>query len=270
MSKLIAATGATSTASEPRIGFETQGGGQWTEWDRYITLDGKRAFHIGNICGTCAFIFERLEAANDKVSPKELSDRLRQGLTQIDDDVVRTATSVLSAGSYHALLVKCVPRLVFPSQTGDYFFDEQLALWGLDGFWGVPHYTNAEYYRTGLAKMGNGRGLFEFVIPMFPKNYLRADTIHSYKDAFAHEALPTALAVSILDVKGPADWKGNPELTEHWCLSHYLFDGHHKVYAAAELGVPVSILSFLAPEKGVASGEQVAQTIETLKRDDWR
>jgi hypothetical protein len=270
MSRLIAATEATSASTEPRIGFATQGGGQWAEWDRYITLDGKRAFHIGNVCGTCAFVFERLEGANDKVSPKELSERLRRGLTQIDDEVVRTATGVLPAGRYDALLLRCVPRLVLPSKQGDYFFDEQVALWGIDGFWGVPHYTKAEYYRTGLARMGNGRGLFEFVVPMFPKSFLRADTITSYKDVFSHGVLPTALAVSILDVKQPADWNGNPEVTEHWCLSHYLLDGHHKVYAAAELGAPVSLLSFLASEKGVSSREQVAEAIETLKKDGWQ
>jgi len=266
MSKLIAATEATSTATESRVGFATEGSAQWAKWDRYITLDGKRAFHIGNVCETCAFVFERLEGANEKVSPKELSERLRCGLRQIDDELVRTATSVLPAGRYDALLLRCVPRLVIPSKAGDYFFEEQVALWGVDGFWGVPHYTKAEYYRTGPTKMGNGRGLFEFVVPMFPTNYLRADTISSYKNTLSHEVLPTALAVSILDVKQPATWNGNPDVTEHWCLSHYLLDGHHKVYAAAEQGAPVSILSFLASEKGVSSREQVADAIETLKR----
>jgi hypothetical protein len=265
MSKLIASTEAISVATEPRVGFATQGSGPWANWDRYITLDGKRAFHIGNLCGTCAFVFERLNGANDKVSPEELSERLRCGLTGIDDEVVKTATSVLPAGRYDALLVKCVPRLVVPSKGWDYFFDEQLALWGVDGFWGVPHYTKAEYYRTAVARMGNGRGLFEFVVPMFPKNYLLADAVSSYKNAFSQAVLPTALAVSILDVKQPADWNGNPDVTEHWCLAHYLLDGHHKTCAAAELGMPVSILSFLASEKGVSSREQVAEAIETLR-----
>src|SRR6185312_11885880 len=120
-----------------------------------------------------------------------------------------------------------------------------------------------------LAKMGNGRGLFEFIIPMFPKNYLRAETLSSYRNRFTDSVPPTALAVSILDVKQPANWNGNPNLTEHWCLSHYLLDGHHKIYAAAELGMPVSILSFLALQEGVSSQEQVAQVIGTLKTDGW-
>jgi hypothetical protein len=265
MSKLIATTQALSTATETRIGFATEGGGHWPEWDRYITLDEQKAFHIGNVCGTCEFVFERLEGANDKVSPMELSERFRRGLKQIDADIVHTATSVLPAGKYDALLLECIPRLVVPSKAGDYFFEEQIALWGVNSFWGMPYYTKAEYYRTGLLQMSEGRALFEFVIPMFPRNHLHAETISSYKDAFSQGVFPTALAISILDVKQPADWTDNPEITEHWCLSHYLLDGHHKVCAAAELGTPVSILSFLAQEKGVSSKEQVAEAIETLR-----
>lgn len=265
MSKLIAATQTLSTATETRIGFASQGNSHWAEWDRYITLDGQRAFHIGNVCGTCEFIFERLEGANDKVSPVELSERFRHGLKHIDAEIMRTVTSVLPAGTYDALLLECIPRLVVPSKAGDYFFEEQIALWGVDGFWGMPHYTKAEYYRTGLLQMPKGRALFEFVIPMFPKNYLHAETISSYKDAFSQGVVPTALAISILDVKQPADWADNLDITEHWCLSHYLLDGHHKVCAAAELGTTVSILSFLASEKGVSAKEQVAEAIETLR-----
>jgi hypothetical protein len=264
MGKLIAMTKAASTATEPRIAFATEGGGQWAEWDRFITLDGKKAYHIGNICETCTFFFERLEGANDRVSPAELSERLRRGLTRIDDDVVRTATAVLPKGKYRALLLRCLPRVVIPSKEGDYFFEEQVALWGIDGFWGVPHYTKVEYYRTPVLRMSNHRGLFEFLVPMFPKNYLRAEAINLYKDALSQGDLPTALAVSVLDVKQPSFWDGNPDVNEHWCLSHYLLDGHHKMYAASELGVPVSILSFLAYEKGVSTKEQMAEAIETL------
>jgi hypothetical protein len=67
-------------------------------------------------------------------------------------------------------------------------------------------------------------------------------------------------------VKQPSDWAGYPDITEHWCLSHYLLDGHHKLNAAAERGTPVSILSFLAVDKGVSTREQVAEAIETLRR----
>jgi hypothetical protein len=264
MSSLLAVAAATSTSAESRIGFVTEGGGSWPVWDRFITLDGKKAYHIGNICGTCEFFFERLEGANDKVSPAELSKILKGGITQLDDDIVHKVTAALPIGEYSAMLVECVPRRVMPSEPGDYFREEQVALWGGNSFWGLPHYTKTEYYRTDPISMTNARGLFEFVIPMFPKTFLHADALDLYRAALSTGTTPTALALSVLDIKQPADWEGSPEINAHWCLSHYLLDGHHKTFAASELGLPISILSFLAVEKGVSTREEVAEVIQIL------
>jgi hypothetical protein len=43
--------------SKSPLGFSTEGGGAWKEWDRFITFEGKKAYHIGNVCGTCPFFF---------------------------------------------------------------------------------------------------------------------------------------------------------------------------------------------------------------------
>jgi hypothetical protein len=264
MSSLLAVATATSTSAESRIAFVTEGGGSWPAWDRFITLDGKKAYHIGNICGTCEFFFERLEGANDKVSPAELSKRLSAGITQLDEDLLRTVAAALPTGIYRALLVKCVPRRVMPSEPGDYFREEQVALWGVNSFWGLPHYTKTEYYRTDPIGMTNPRGLFEFIVPMFPKSFLHSDAVCSYETLLSGGTIPTALALSVLDVKQPADWEGDPEINEHWCLSHYLLDGHHKTLAASELGLPISILSFLAVERGVSTRKQIDEAIQVL------
>ena len=50
--------------SNSRIGFAKTGGGSWEVWDRFITLDGEKLFHIGNICGTCNFFFRKQAEAN--------------------------------------------------------------------------------------------------------------------------------------------------------------------------------------------------------------
>jgi hypothetical protein len=264
MSTLVATASMTSTSEDSRVGFATEGGGSWPAWDRFITLDGKKAYHIGNICGTCEFMFERLEGANDKVSPTELTHRFRAGVTRLDEDILHTVAAALPVGDYRTLLVKCVPTRVLPSEPGDYFREEQVALWGVNAFWGLPHYTKTEYYRTERIRMTNGRGLFEFVIPMVPKSFLHADAVRSYKDALLGGTTPTALAISILDIKQPADWEGNPEINAHWCLSHYLLDGHHKILAASELGLPISILSFLAVEKGISTREEIEEVVQVL------
>jgi len=264
MSSLIAVAASASTSVGSRLAFVTEGGGSWPVWDRFITLDGKKAYRIGNICGTCEFVFERLDGANDKVSPPELSKRFKAGLAQLDEDVVSTVAAALPAGDYKALLLECAPRRILPSEPGDYFCEEQVALWGVDSFRGLPHYTKTEYYRTDPVSMTNSRGLFEFIVPMFPKSFLDGNAVGAYKTLLSGGASPTALAISVLDVKQPANWDGDPEINAHWCLSHYLLDGHHKTFAASELGLPISVLSFLAVEKGVSTPAQIAEVIQVL------
>jgi len=42
---------------------------------------------------------------------------------------------------------------------------------------------------------------------------------------------------------------------EHWCLAHYLLDGHHKTRAASLVVKPITLLSFLATAESVATEE---------------
>jgi hypothetical protein len=115
MSKLIEVAEATSTKADSRIGFQTEGGGNWAVWDRFITLDGKRAHHIGNICGTCPFIFERREGANDKISPAGLSKSLRNGISSIEEAISGAAIEVRSSGavSRKSVTGNSVPSYIF-------------------------------------------------------------------------------------------------------------------------------------------------------------
>jgi hypothetical protein len=266
MSKLISVVDAVSATIDSRIGFSTEGNEQWPAWDRFITLDGKKAHYIGNICGTCKFIFERHEGANSKVSPERLSELFRSGISDIDDAIKDAVMAFLPNGDYKMMLLSCVPRLITPSKAGDYFFEEQIELWDVDPFWGVPHYTKNEYYRTEVLEIAEHGGLFEFIVPMFPQRYLDHKTIQSYESLLERQPPPTALAISVLDVKQPADWDGNPEIQEHWCLAHYLLDGHHKMYAAAQFGRPISILSCLVLKKGVSGPDEIAKAISILEK----
>jgi hypothetical protein len=76
----------------------------------------------------------------------------------------------------------------------------------------------------------------------------------------------TAVAVSVLDVKGPADWVGEEPSgpLEHWCLTHYLLDGHHKLHAAHLSGRPLRLLTFVALSQGVSTKEQVDEVLRLL------
>lgn len=85
---LIIGSDLIVTKSVSPISFQTEGGDYWKVWDRYITLDGKRAFHIGNICGTCAFLFERLSGANRSINIDAAVSKLNEGIGELDAELV--------------------------------------------------------------------------------------------------------------------------------------------------------------------------------------
>jgi hypothetical protein len=266
MTSLLESRKAKSGSAGSAIGFETEGGGGWKVWDRYLTLEGKRAYHIGNVCNTCSFFFERLEGANSSVTATGVAEELRSGLASLTDAMVEAWGHVLPARDYVVCLFDVHPDLVVPGSETDYFTHEEVELWGVDGFWGMPHHPRTEYYRLGAAPVGERGRLFEFLVPMFPKSWLKADDVARYTSAIAQGARPTAVAISVLDVKQPAVWTGDPAVTEHWCLAHYLLDGHHKTFAAAQSGQPIRLLSFLAVSEGLSDEAQIRTVLQALRR----
>lgn len=171
---------------------------------------------------------------------------------------------MLPRGEYLATLETVRPRLVTPGGADDYFSGEQVALWGVNAFWGLPHDPRTEYYRSRSASLGGGAALFEFIVPMFPHGWLDDAQVASYEARPPADPPPTALAISVLDVKQPAVLAADPEIDAHWCLAHYLLDGHHKVCAAARTGRPVGLLWFLALERGVSTDEEVGRLLAWL------
>jgi hypothetical protein len=232
---------------------------------RHLTLRGEAAYLLGVDCDTCAFLFERLGGANQTVAVPELAERLRRGLTALDDEVLGAFDGVLPRGGYRVSLLRARPERVALGSAGDYFVDEQPALWGLDGFWGLPHHPKAAYYRSLTRALGVGDGLFEFVVPMVPPTWLDEDRVAWYARRLAEGEAPTAVALTLLDVKAPAVWAGEPAVTRHWCLAHYLLDGHHKALAASQTGHALTLLSFLAVEESQASPEEIGRCLDELR-----
>jgi hypothetical protein len=241
--------------SRLRFGEEPKESGAWAG-RRVLSLDERPAFELSFWCGTCQFLFRRLEGANDTLSLDGLQMRLSDGLRGFDDEVIGAFAQLLPEDDYLPLLLTVVPRLTMPSSPGDYFAQEQVATWGLSSFWGLPEYPATPYYRTYQTRVTETAHLFEFIVPMTPPTWDDPATVAEHAQRLSGSSAPTAIAVATLDVCAPAVDTQSVDYFEHWGLTHFLLDGHHKVHAAAELGRPLQLLSFVALGASLATPEQ--------------
>jgi hypothetical protein len=182
---------------------------------RHLMLAGKPAFELSYWCGTCPALFQRLEGANHTVSLDGLAERLRSGVDAIDDAVVAPFGHLLAAGTYLPLLLEVRPRLVHPVEPGDYFAHEQVATWGIDGFWGLPEYPRTPYYRTFETAVSAHAHLYEFVVPMVPPSWNQRDRVATFRVLLEETSAPTAVAVSTLDICQPATDDDGTDYYEH-------------------------------------------------------
>lgn len=262
---VIAISPLNISNSKSILSFETMGGGSWDVWDRYLAVEGKNAFHIGNVCGTSDFFFEKTDLSNRSISPNKVANELNEGINQLNQDVINTLGLIFPNGKYQVMLLEISPSLVFPGEKSDYFSHEQVELWGIDGLSGVPHSPKTEYYRLATENLNNKVGFYEFLIPLFPYDSLDKDRVEFYRKLIRNGAKPTAVGISVYDIKEPADWEGDKAITSHHCLAHYLIDGHHKVYASVLENKPITLVSFLATEQGASSENDVKELLHGYK-----
>lgn len=222
---------------------------------RLLVLDGEPAFERTHWCGTCPLLFRRLEGAQGTVSLAAMQDRLAGPLTDLDEGVLDAFGALLPEGDYLPSLLRVEPRLVLPGREGDYFSEEQVATWGLDGFWGLPEHPRTPYYRTFETAVDDSAHLYEFVVPMVPPSWNVRERVAEYVELMGRGVVPTAVAVSVLDLCLPAMDLSN-DYHRHWGLTHFLLDGHHKLEAAASAGRPVQLLSLLALDEGLAEASE--------------
>lgn len=192
---------------------------------RLLSLDGHAAFELSLWCGTCPFLFKRLDGANDTVSLAELEEKLAEGMTAIEPEVVERFAQLLAPGSYIPMLVQIEPRLVWPRATDDYFTEDQVETWGIDTFWGLPEYPQTPYYRTFETLVDEEAHMFEFVVPMVPPTWNDRAGVARHAQRLRTSSRPTAIAVTTLDVCAPAVDDDATDWFWHWGLTHFLLDG---------------------------------------------
>jgi hypothetical protein len=220
---------------------------------RRLILKGRPAFDLNLWCGTCPALFKKL--SEPEVADLGLTnEQLNVGLTQIDDVALRAYGKLLPQSTYTVLLLEIRPRLVEPGSSLDYFTHEQVVTWGLDDS-GAADDPGTPYYRTFETKLGTDRHLYEFVVPMVPPTWNDPGRVNAYLETGGTES-GTAVAYSLFDVLQPAMDEGE-DYYEHWVLTHFLLDGHHKVEAAARTERPVRLLSVVDERISIASPEDL-------------
>lgn len=230
----------------------------WSE-KRRLQLDGTDAFTLAFWCGTCPLTFERLDGSNRTLSSDELQSRLNVGVTSIEDDLLASVSLILPEGMYVPLLLSVKPRLVFPSQPGDYFAEEQVEHSGIDAFWGIPESPKTPYYRAHEGQLDSHSAMFEFLVPMVPPSWNDRSRVDAYTAEFDRGVSPTVLALSIVDRTQPLDSDD-----AHTGLIHFVLDGHHKIEAAARSGARLTVLSFVAVDKSLSRLEDTMALLDYL------
>ena len=224
---------------------------------RYLLKAGKPAFELSLWCGTCPLLFERQDGANGTVSADlSVLAELERPLDDVDERVLAPFASLLPEGDYLPLLLEIRPVLVAPHGARDYFTHEQVATWGIDAFWGLPENPRCFYYRTFETRVAVDKHLYEFVVPMVPPGWNDRSRVQHYRDLLGRGVMPTAVALSTLDVCQPAVKGEATDYYEHWGLTHFLLDGHHKLEAAAQVGAPVRLLALVSLDHSLATAEE--------------
>lgn len=224
-----------------------------------LKINDEKMYELEGGCNTCEFFFKRTHGQSESLTSKEFAELMEEGVSTLDPQLIETAAKIIPKGKYYVYNSEIYPKLTIPFSEGDYFANEQVEVWGKEPFSNLPKFPKTEYYRLTTRNMTSLKTLFEFALPLNPTHWLDEDRLAYYTHLFEIGHKPTALAISVLDVRSPADSD-----YVHDCLAHFLLDGHHKVYAAAKLNKPLRLLSFVSLDYGVSTLEDKKSVIEFL------
>jgi hypothetical protein len=226
---------------------------------RRLTLRESPVFDLNLWCGTCPALFKKLNEP-ETADLGLANDLLNAGLATIAEDVLRAYQAALPRSDYTVLLLEVTPDLVLPGGSADYFSNEQVTTWGVDPGAGAADDPGTPYYRTFETPVRTDAHLYEFIVPMVPPRWNDAARVSEYATSDGHSPA-TAVAYSLLDVLQPAMDEGE-DYYEHWVLTHFLLDGHHKVEGAAATGRPIRLLSLVDERISIASPEDLKTMVK--------
>ncbi|MEX0172132.1 hypothetical protein [Streptomyces sp. LMG1-1-1.1] len=235
-------------AGRIRVAFDPPSpGSSWPRWDRSLTYDRKPLYRFGSICDTCELALSLLGWPDD-TAPR-IAARMRERLTdlhRLDAALLAEWNPVLAeleTGHYRALLLDLpLERVTDPAQswwhrraaarTDDEPDDTDVADDHPEYDWpGVAHFQ-----LTAPVPHGRIPRTYGVLLPSQPPESLDPATIARHTSAITTGARPAAVVLGWVD-----DRYVQAEHEERWLIGAVL-DGHHRLTAYAEAGVPARVL----------------------------
>ncbi|MGW0516775.1 hypothetical protein [Crossiella sp. NPDC003009] len=211
-------------------------GSSWPRWNKSLLVDGTPLYRVSSDCGTCETTM-RLLGWPERVAAAT-ADRLRTELSTVDSlaDGVLTALAPLvrelPTGHYRVYLVDLpVERVCEPARSWwvrRWAFREGAEL-GEEDWPGVEHFQLPEPVPGPMPTFGA-------LLPGQPLAALNPDTVARYRKAVEAGARPAAVVLGWVE-----DGYVAAEHEERFLVGVAL-DGHHKLAAYAEAGVPARVV----------------------------
>lgn len=225
MSKLLSYKEIRISSSTSPIEYKQAGYRQ-----RYLSIEGKEIANTGIDCETCLFYAD--VSGMDLKNSTKISNKLNQGIHTLDQDFMSDLSCLIPNGHYIATLLKVYPRVKREAY-------------------------GTEYYKAGLRNISSMRKIEEYIVPIQSSESLNPIAINDYMDRVDLKETPTALSISFLDIKYPLN-----HFEEVWVYSHFLLDGHHKMFAANKAKKAITLLSFLSIDESFANKDQVEKLFQ--------
>lgn len=231
-------------------------------WWRDLDLDGQPLYRIGNICDTCEAMFSKYENEKLPLEPSNLAELFRSGLSDIPNDVVDSIAKVLPKGNYVIGLLNFLPALI-KFHNPIYYLWENSQPVNVPNEWlpqadRIPPWWYAQPDQNPGFQEGK---LYEAVLPLVSEKSHNQKQIGRYSSEINNDLKPTALALSVVDVRNVSGRSFD------WMLIHFLLDGHHKMMAASKIGKPITLLSFLNVDESFASKEWIERAIQVRYKE---
>ncbi|MCC8435935.1 hypothetical protein HP567_015430 [Brevibacillus sp. M2.1A] len=227
MSKLLSYKEIRISSSTSPIAYKQAGYRQ-----RFLTIEGKEIANTGIDCETCLFYAD--VSGMDMKSPTKISNKLNQGINTLDEDFMSDLSCLIPNGHYIATLLKVYPRMKREAY-------------------------GTEYYKAGLRNISSMKKIEEYIVPIQSSESLNHVAINDYVERVNVEETPTALSISFLDIKYPLN-----HFDEIGVYSHFLLDGHHKMFAANKAKKAITLLSYLSIDESFANKEQLGNIFQVL------